>query len=410
MDRGSRADADLLQRVLEGEQVARTDIAALVAVAFAVSTIDSSGLAPRPEFVAELRDRLMTANLAALEASAPSATPAEPEPRRNATVLHLPRRALRLVAAAAAAAVLIATALGFASRSALPGDLLYPVKQVLDRAAVQLSGSGFDEGLTHLAQAQQHISEARDLLDRPDSDAAEVALALDAASDSFLRADAILQEVYRTEQRPEALTELADFVGRARPQVDAMDSRTPAPARPAYERLRDLLGGSSATLLQSLARCDGCGALTEQARAILETADQPPVEATAPSPPVAATGSHDPVQSGAPQPGTATATIAPLPRLTVPQGTVELPSVGVELPGASLSTDSIGIGGGGAILPGASLGVPSVGVTSSTVIIGGGGVTLPDATLELPTLTATLPTLPTTLPLPLLPKLTNLLP
>jgi hypothetical protein len=261
-----------------------------------------------------------------------------------------------------------------------------------------------------LAQAHPHTSEARDRLDRPARDAAEVALPLDAASDSFLRADAILQEVYRTEQRPEALTELADFVGRARPQVDAMDSRIPAPARPAYERLRDLLGGSSATLLQSLARCDGCGALTEQARAILETADQPPVEATAPSPPVAATGSHDPVQSGAPQPGTATATIAPLPRLTVPQGTVELPSVGVELPGASLSTDSIGIGGGGATLPGASLGVPSVGVTSSTVIIGGGGVTLPDATLELPTLTATLPTLPTTLPLPLLPKLTNLLP
>jgi hypothetical protein len=408
MDRGSRADADLLQRALEGEQVARTDIAALVAVAFAVSSVDSSGLAPRPEFIAELRDRLMSADVADLEASAPSAAP-ESEPQGDATVLHLPRRAFRLVAAAAAAVVLIATALGFASRSALPGDLLYPVKQVLDRAAVQLSGSRFDEGLTHLAQAQQHISEARDLLDRPDSDAAEVAQALDAASDSFVRADAILQDVYRTEQRPDALTELADFVGQALPQVEAMDSRIPTPARPAYERLRDLLDGSSATLLQSLAGCDGCGALAEQARAILETADQPTAEATVPSPPVATTGRPDAVQSGAPRPGTTTAIIPPVPGLTVPQGAVELPGAGAELPGASLSTDSIGIGGGGATLPGASLDVPSIGVTSSTVIVGGGGATLPGVTLELPTVTATLPTLPT-LPLPLLPRLTNLLP
>lgn len=414
MDRGSRADADLLQRALDGEQVARTDIAALVTVAFAVSSVDSSGLAPRPDFVTELRDRLMTADLADLEASAPSATAPEreSEPQRDATVLHLPRRAFRLVAAAAAAVVLIATALGFASRSALPGDLLYPVKQVLDRAAVQLSGSRFDQGLTHLAQAQQHISEARDLLDRPGSDAAQVAQALDAASDSFVQGDATLRDVYRTEQRADALTELADFVGRALPQVEAMDSRIPAPARPAYERLRDLLDGSSASLLHALAECDGCGALAEQARTILETADQPTAGPTIPSSPVASTGGADAVQSGTPRPGTTTAiaTIAPVPAVTVPQGAVELPGSGVELPGASLSTESIGIGGGGATLPGASLGVPTIGVTSSTVIIGGGGATLPGVTLELPTITATFPTLPTTLPLPLAPTLTNLLP
>jgi hypothetical protein len=403
MDRGPRADADLLQRALDGEQVARTDIAALVAVALAVSSVDSSGLAPRPEFVAELRDRLVTTELDDLEASTLSRTTSDTEPRRTATVLHLPRRPLRLVAAAAAAVVLIATALGFASRSALPGDLLYPVKQVLDRAAVQLSGSQFDEGMTHLAQAQQHISEARDLLDRPGSDAGEVAQALDAAGDSFVRADTILREVYRTEQRPDALTELADFVGHARPQVDAMDSRIPESARPAYERLRDLLGRASATLVQSLAQCPDCGLIAEQARATLATTGQPTAEGTAPSQPASSTDrSADAARPGASQP-TTTGSTASVPGLTLPQGTVELPGAGVELPGASLSTDSVGIGGGGVTVPSGGVGLPSVGASSSTVVVGGGGATLPGVTLELPTLTVTVPTLP--LPLPTLPKL-----
>jgi uncharacterized membrane protein len=411
MDRGLRADADLLQRALDGERVAQPEMATLVAVALAVSSVDSSGLAPRPEFVSELRDRLVTADLEALERWTGIATTPEPEPesRRSATILHLPRRPLRLVAAAAAAVVVIATALGFASRSALPGDLLYPVKQVLDRAAVQLSGSRFDQGMTHLAQAQQHISEARDLLDQPASDAEEVAQALDAASDSFVQADAILREVYRTEQRTEALTELSDFVGRAGPQVDAMDSRVPADARPAYQRLRDLLGGAGATLLQSLAQCADCGRVAEQARAILATSDRPTAEPTVPSGPGAATGTADgpePAQSGP------TSTTTPLvPRLTLPQSSVDLP--GVQVPSASLSTGSIGVGGGGVGLPSATVGVPSVGVTSTNAVVGGGGVVLPGFTVKLPAITATVPlttpTTPTTLPT-LLPDLPKLLP
>ena len=49
-------------------------------------------------------------------------------------------------------------------------------------------------------------------------------------------------EVYRTEQRTEALTELSDFYARAIPQVDAMRPRVPAASLPAWQRLRDLLG------------------------------------------------------------------------------------------------------------------------------------------------------------------------
>ena len=73
--------------------------------------------------------------------------------------------------------------------------------------------------------------------------------AYDAATDATGRAQTILTEVYRTEQRTEALTELSDFYTRAIPQVDAMRPRVPAGSLPAWQRLRDLLGaGEVATL------------------------------------------------------------------------------------------------------------------------------------------------------------------
>jgi len=59
MDLGANADGELLQRALEGEQVSDPGILELVAVLHAVQAVDQAGLAPRAEFVSDLRARLL---------------------------------------------------------------------------------------------------------------------------------------------------------------------------------------------------------------------------------------------------------------------------------------------------------------------------------------------------------------
>jgi hypothetical protein len=351
MDIGPSTEAALLQRALEGDALPDTDIRALVAVADAVRELDQAGLSPDADYVASFRERLLD------DASeiAIGGLPGQPDDPRRATVLRMPHRALKLVAAVAASILLVATLVGLASRSAVPGDVLYPVKQLIDRAAVALSGSRLDEGRTHLAQAQQHISEARDLLDRGRADPDDVDVALNAASGSVIAADSILTDVYLTEGRPEAITELADFLTRARPQVDAMDTRIPDPSRPAYERLRTLLAQAEVAALRRVAACAECGAAATRAQAALATLD--PAAWTTPTVPTAG-----------PTAG---------PGVTLPGATVAVPSVGV-------TTDGMAVDGGGVTLPGATLDLPSVGLTTGGVVVDGGGVTLPGAELPLP--------------------------
>src|SRR5689334_812225 len=311
MDLGANADGELLQRALEGGEVSEPGILELVAVLHAVQAVDQAGLAPRREFVSDLRARLLADDPAAEIPTAPvvalgtdatdgtdgparAAGPARTDgPRGTVSVLHVAARPLKLVAAVAAGIIVVAGALGAASRSAVPGDALYGVKQLLDRAAVQLAGSRYDEGLTYLAQAQEHIADARDLIDGGSPSTHDLDTAYDAATDATGRAQTILMEVYRTEHRAEALTELADFYTRAIPQVDAMRPRVPADSLASWQRLRDLLGAGQVATLRELAACGVCGDRAAQARQTLARLPG----AVRPSSPVSGTSAPGPAAS-----------------------------------------------------------------------------------------------------------------
>ena len=277
MDLGPTADGELLQRALDGEPVSEPGILELVAVLHAVQSVEQAGLAPRAEFVSDLRARLLADDAAAgprpWSRPFPS-TGGTPGTGGTVSVLRVAAKPLKMVAAAAASILVIGGALGFASRSAVPGDTLYGVKQLLDRVAVQLAGSRYDQGLTYLAQAQEHIAEARDLIDGGNPSTHDLDAAYDAATDATSRAQTILTEVYRTEQRTEALTELSDFYARAIPQVDAMRPRVPAGSLPAWQRLRDLLGAGDVATLRGLAACGSCGDRATSARQTLTGSDR----------------------------------------------------------------------------------------------------------------------------------------
>ena len=405
MDLGPRADGELLQRALDGEPVAEPGILELVAVLHAVQSVQQVALAPRAEFVSDLRARLLADDAADVApAAAPLPADGTPETGGTVSVLRVAAKPLKMIAAAAASILVIGGALGFASRSAVPGDALYGVKQLLDRVAVQLAGSRYDQGLTYLAQAQEHIDEARDLIDGGHPSTHDLDAAYDAATDATSRAQTILLEVYRTEHRTEALTELSDFYARAIPQVDAMRPRVPAASLPAWQRLRNLLGAGDVATLRELAACGACGERATSARQTLASltgtarpgspgSGTPAPPGALPSQPGGVTLSRPP-QSAPPLPG---ASVPPVTGLPLPGGTVNLPGVGV-------GSSSVGLGGGGVTLPGATASLPHVGATSSTIGIGGGGVTLPGATISVPSVTLGVPLLPTkVLPTTILP-------
>jgi hypothetical protein len=411
MDLGPKADGELLQRALDGEPVSEPGILALVAVLHAVQSVEQAGLAPRAEFVSDLRARLLADDAAAVAPTASAvpgpALPAEgdkPGTGGTVSVLRVAARPLKMIAAAAASILVIGGALGFASRSAVPGDALYGVKQLLDRVAVQLAGSRYDQGLTYLAQAQEHIAEARDLIDGGHPSTHDLDTAYDAATDATSRAQTILMEVYRTEQRTEALTELSDFYARAIPQVDAMRPRVPAASLPAWQRLRDLLGAGDVATLRELATCGGCGERATSARQTLTGltgTGRPGSPGSGTSAPAAL-----PSKGGGGTPSRPTQSAPQLPGAPAPAITgLPLPGGGtVNLPGVGVGSSSVGVGGGGVTLPGATVSLPHVGVTSSTIGIGGGGVTLPGATVPLPSVTLGVPLLPTkVLPTTILP-------
>lgn len=421
MDIGPGTDAELLQRALEGERVSDPGILELVAVLTAVTAVDQAALAPRAEFTSDLRSRLLseTAVIAAGAAGAGAIggaaadadiVPMTPRPaagrpdsderdtKGGASVVRIAARPVRWLAASAAAVVLLGSAVGVASRSAVPGDALYPVKQVLDRAAVQLAGSPVDVGRTHLAQAQQHISEARDLIDRGSPDPADLDVALDAASASTTSARDVLLAVHRDEQRPDALTDLADFTAQARPQVDAMRPSLPEQSVPAWERLRSLLAQTEVDALRELASCTTCGERAAQARDALDGLAEGGVLPGGgvsvpglPAPSVTVPGVPGPSGTGPPQPSVSP-TLPPTTTPQVPGISVSLPGVTVtsvatvDLPTVDITSTGIGAGGGGVTLPPATVSLPSVGVTSS-VVVGGGGITLPGVSIPLPTIT-----------------------
>jgi hypothetical protein len=170
----------------------------------------------------------------------------------------------RVVATAAACVLLVGAIVGVSSRSALPGGVLYPVKQVLNSAAVQLAGSPFDRGVTLLSQAQNDIGDARSLVerDRIRTDPAAMNLALLSALDSATAGQRALLGDFERTKNPQSLIAIQDFAVRAMAQLKALRLQVPASSRADVEALIALVNRSQSTLAREIAVCgQPCAAL-----------------------------------------------------------------------------------------------------------------------------------------------------
>ena len=373
--------ADRFQRALDGERITDQGLAELVETSRHLVGLTSAVPAADAAFVATLRERLM-AEAARMPAPSPVAAKAAAA-RRAATrttpvVVVVGRGLPRLLAGAAASAILVGGVVGVASRSAVPGQALYPVKGWLDGMAVRLADNDLERGQTYLSQAQDHVSDARQVADG-NRDVDDIDTALVAATESVRKGRQALDTSYATTGNPQALIAMRDFTARTLPQLDALRSEVPPESLPQLAVLEALLRDTEQTTARRIAACgSGCSGL-----------------AASPLGPSSLPGSATTAPSGAP-------TSAASGGITVPDTAVTVPG-GVPVPGSSTPGPVVGGGGGGSTVGtgGASVGLPTLSVSVPVVPSVTATVPLPTVNVGTTSVGATVPSStlgPVTLP------------
>ena len=205
--------------------------------------------APRPEFVANLREELMSAADTLLVAT-PAARLTLP-PRRT-------HRERRIAAAVGGVAIVGATtSMALAAQSALPGDMLYPVKRAIENAHTGLSVGSEAKGSTLLANATGRLDEVS-ALSRTGGDDAAISDTLNAFTDQASEASDLLLQDYARTGSEGSITELRNFTSASMDRLATLEAHIPADARGAMIHAARVL-----TRIDEAARdaCPQCGGL-----------------------------------------------------------------------------------------------------------------------------------------------------
>ncbi|WP_134741203.1 DUF5667 domain-containing protein [Nocardioides sp. 503] len=191
----------------------------------------------RPEFVAGLRERLMTAADSAL---AP-ATDAETRARLTVTPRRTPRERRVAVAIGGFAIVAATTSMAMAAQTALPGDTLYPLKRALENARAGVQSDDGDRGSALLHNASGRLEEA-DELAQDRGDGAAIADTLHAFSDQASAASDALIADYQSTGEESPIAELRDFTADSLAELEGLESLVPDEARGALIQAVQVLG------------------------------------------------------------------------------------------------------------------------------------------------------------------------
>jgi Domain of unknown function (DUF5667) len=266
---GRPRPAEELQRALEGRLPARSTSASVGGYAEVAGRLSelvpTTLLRPSQEYRAELHERLVelaVARAATLSPAAPEASTAntqrsqtETERRRTAWWGWFDVRWRRTLGAATGALLALCVGVGFASAGAVPGGLLYPVKQLIQSAQVQLAHGDLSRGQTLLDQADGHIDDASTLVSRGSPDPADVATALNAAHSDVAEAQQTLLAYFNRSHDPAALSALATFANEQSTALTTLRGRVPVVSEPLVDRLLAQLGGVATTVRTVAAQC-----------------------------------------------------------------------------------------------------------------------------------------------------------
>lgn len=203
---------------------------------------------PRPEFVIDLRERLMLAAETELRPAAAAA----PETRQSLR----PRRRERHLAAAAAAIVLVGGTAGVATaaQGSLPGDPLYPLKLGIEQASVALQPSDAGKGTDLLQQAGTRLSEARSLIAER-APAGQVAQSLQSFSSTAGQGADLLFRDYQGNADSQAISKVHSFATAQMAVLRELAPRAPAGTASAFQQAANTVAGLDQ---QAHALCAAC--------------------------------------------------------------------------------------------------------------------------------------------------------
>ncbi len=204
---------------------------------------------PRPEFVADLRSRLMAEAETTLVAT-------------DVSRLQLParrtKRERRIAAVVGGLAIVGATtSIAMASQSALPGESLYPIKRVIESAQAGLSVGEARKGSTELANASSRLDEATALTqDSGLGDDQRIARTLNAFTEQATSGADLLLSDYAATGRESSISQLRDFASSSMDQLVELEPQVPYVAR-------DELIAAASTVAQidaeAAQQCPTCG-------------------------------------------------------------------------------------------------------------------------------------------------------
>lgn len=180
---------------------------------------------PRAEFTADLRAELLAAADTLLLPTEDTARLTLPPPRTS--------RDRRIAVAVGGLAVVGAsTSLAVAAQSALPGEMLYPLKRVIEQAETGIHSSNGARGQSLLANALDRLDEATALSRSGDvSDGPYVAQALLDFADQATAASDLLLADYDETGDEQSIEELRDFTADSMESLTVLEGMLPQEAR-----------------------------------------------------------------------------------------------------------------------------------------------------------------------------------
>lgn len=204
--------------------------------------------APRPEFVADLRERLMAEADTALVPS---------DSRLEITRPATRRRDRRVAAVVGTAALLGAgTSVAVASQSALPGEALYPIKRALESAQTSFEAGDDAKGASMTNRATTRLQEL-EALARTDGDPDAMAETLaDFVTQSNQAADLTLA-AYDASGDQAGVLELREFASDSLTKLAELKPLLPAELQPLLDTAVSTLLTLDARAVDSCLSCGG---------------------------------------------------------------------------------------------------------------------------------------------------------
>ncbi|MCW2752003.1 MAG: hypothetical protein JWR83_3113 [Aeromicrobium sp.] len=328
-------DAQAFEEAWSGRAPRTAQIAELVR--FAEGLCEAAVAEPSLEFRGALRTRLMTEAETALIPAVKTSRPVTLTPARRT---HSTRRRVAGLTAAVLASV-GTVGLVSSSASAVPGQMLYPVKRSVESVELALHRGDASRGSFQLAQASERLAEARKLADDPSAGSADlVASTLDDFTSQAKSGSTSLFNAFSNNGKQTSIRQVNDFAASATAQLATLSGVLPDSANGSFDSATQII---SKLATQASTLCSACSTTDVQSLVSAVTglsgSPAPKSEHTAKSPSSTSSATKTPSTTN-----TSATTPTPKPIIALPTPTttapVDLGTVTDPLLGALLGDDT----------------------------------------------------------------------